>query len=75
MSYQIKAQIEPTIYLHNFYNDSFIANNLKTIILISILRNEKKKYTLALIKSAGLIKELVDKSLHLLFNNKSSIKM
>lgn len=55
--------------------DRFAANNLKTATLVSALRDEKKEYTLALTKSVGLIKELADKSLHPLLNNKSSVEM
>lgn len=42
----------------------FVANDLKTIILVSTLRDKKKKYTLILTNSVGLIKKLVDKSLY-----------
>ncbi len=55
--------------------DGFAANDLKTATLVSTLRDEKKEYTLALTKSVGIIKELVDKSLYPLLNNKSSAEM
>lgn len=39
------------------------------------LRDEKKDYHVGLTKSASLIKELVDKSIHPLLNNKSAAQI
>lgn len=58
-----------------FIANRFAINNLKTTILVFALKNEKNEYALALTKSIGLIKELVDKSLHFLLNNKSFVEM
>lgn len=55
--------------------DKFLLNNLKTIILVSILRDKIREYTLALIKNMSLIKKLVDKSFYPLPNDKSFIKI
>lgn len=55
--------------------DSFSTNDLKTTILVFALRDGKKEYTLALTKSAGLIKKLEDKNLHQLLYNKSFAKI
>lgn len=44
-------------------------------MLASALREEKKDFLAALSKSAGLIKALVDKSLHPLLSDKSAAKM
>lgn len=49
--------------------------DLRLATLVSALRNEKKDHLTALTKSVGIIKELVDKSLHLLLNNKTTAKM
>ncbi len=59
----------------SFIVDNFAVNDLKTATLVSVLKDEKQEYTLALTKSAGIIKELVDKSLHPLLDDKSSAKM
>ena len=42
---------------------------------MAALRDEKKDYHVGLTKSAGLIKKLVDKSLHPLLNNKSAAEI
>lgn len=55
--------------------DDFVTNNLKTMTLVFALRDKKKEYTFALIKSTGIIKEFVDKNLYPLLDNKFSIKM
>lgn len=55
--------------------DGFVVNDPKTATLVSTLENGKKEYNLALTKSAGLIKELVDGSLYPLLNDKTSAKM
>lgn len=44
-------------------------------MLAAALRDEKKDYLVALTKSAGIIQELVDKSLHPLFYNKTATEM
>ena len=55
--------------------DGFAAADLRPSTLVSALRDEKKDHLTALTKSAGLIKELVNKSLHPLFNNKTAAEM
>lgn len=55
--------------------DGFAANDLKTAILVFVLRDEKKEYNLALTKIVGLIKKLLDKSLHPLLDDKTFTKM
>ena len=55
--------------------DGFAAADLRLSTLISAFRDEKKDHLTALTKSAGLIKELVDKSLHPLLNNKTAAEM
>ena len=55
--------------------DGFAAADLRPSTLVSALRDEKKDHLTALTKSAGLIKELVDKSLYLLLNNKTAAEM
>ena len=42
---------------------------------VATFRDEKKDYHVGLTKSAGLIKELVNKNLHLFLNNKSAVEM
>ena len=55
--------------------DGFAAEDLRPSILASVLREKKKNFLAALSKCAGLIKELVDKSLHLLLSEKSAAEM
>lgn len=55
--------------------DGFAAADLRPSTLVSALRDEKKDYLTALTKSAGLIKELVDKSLHPLLHGKTAQEM
>lgn len=43
--------------------------------LVSALRDEKKDYLIAFTKSAGIIKELVDKNLYPLLNGKTAQEM
>lgn len=45
-------------------NDGFAAEDLRPSMLAATLRDEKKDHLVALTKSAGIIQELVDKSLH-----------
>lgn len=52
-----------------------VANNLKTVILVSTLRDEKKEYIFALIKTVSLIKKFVDENLYPLLNDKSYAEM
>lgn len=52
--------------------DGFALADLRPSTLVAALRDEKKDHFVGLTKSAGLIKELVDKSLHLLLSNKSA---
>ncbi len=44
-------------------------------MLVSALRDEKKDHLIALTKSAGIIKELVDKNFHPLLNGKTAQEM
>lgn len=44
-------------------------------MLVLVLRDKKKDHLITLTKSTGLIKEVVDKSLHLLLNNKTTAKI
>lgn len=55
--------------------DGFAAADLRPATLVAALRAEKKDHLAALTKSAGLIKELVDKSLHSLLHNKTAAEM
>ncbi len=55
--------------------DGFDAVDLRTNMLVSALRDEKKDHLIALTKSAGIIKELVDKNLHPLLNGKKVQEM
>lgn len=55
--------------------EGFAPADLSPSTLVSALRDEKKDHLIALTKSAGLIKELVDKSLHPLLNNKTAAEM
>ena len=48
---------------------------MRPVTFVATLRDEKKIYHISLTKNAGLIKKLVDKSLHLLFNDKSVTKI
>ena len=49
--------------------------DLMLVTLVTALRDKKKNYHVGLTKSAGLIKELVDKILHFLLNNKSAAEI
>ncbi len=55
--------------------DGFAAEDLRPFMLAAALRDRKKDYLIALTKSAGIIQELVDKSLHPLLHNKTSAGM
>lgn len=55
--------------------DEFMLVDLRPATLIAALKDEKKDYLIGLTKSIGLIKELVNKSLHPLLNDKSAVKM
>ena len=55
--------------------EGFTLEDLRPATLVAALRDEKKDYYIGLTKSAGLIKELVDKSLHPFLNNKSAAEM
>ncbi len=55
--------------------DGFAAVDLKSSTLISALRDEKKDHINALAMSAGIIKELVDKSLYLWLNHKTAAEI
>lgn len=55
--------------------DGFAPADLRPSTLVSALRDEKKDHINAQAKSAGIIKELVDKSLHPLLNNKTAAEI
>ena len=55
--------------------DGFAAVDLRPATLVAALRDKKKDYLIGFTKSAGLIKELLDKSLQPLLNNKSTAEM
>ena len=55
--------------------ETFTLEDLKPATLVIALRNEKKDYHVGLTKSAGLIKELGDKSFQSLLNNKNAAEM
>lgn len=55
--------------------DGFVAVDLRPSTLVSALRDEKKDHFIALTKSAGLILEMVDKSLHPLLDDKTAAEM
>lgn len=58
-----------------FIKDGFATANLRLATLVAALRDKKKDYLIDLTKSAGLIKEFVDKSLHPLLNNKNAAEI
>lgn len=58
-----------------FIEDGFAAVDLRPSTLVSALRDEKKDYLIAFTKSAGIIKELVDKNLYPLLNGKTAQEM
>lgn len=58
-----------------FIKDAFAIADLKSLTLVLALRDEKKDQFIALIKSVGLIKKLVNKTLYPLLNNKTAAKM
>lgn len=55
--------------------DGFAAEDLRPSMLAAALRDDKKDYLVTLTKSAGIIQELVDKSLHPLIHNKTAAEM
>ena len=55
--------------------DGFAAVDLRSSTLVEALKDEKKDHFIALTKSAGLIQEMVDKSLHPLLDDKTAAKM
>lgn len=55
--------------------DGFVAADLRPTTLVSALRDKKKDHLATLTKSMGLIKELINKSLYLLFYNKTMAKI
>lgn len=55
--------------------DGFVVVNLRPSTLITTIMNEKKDHINVLAKSAKIIKELVDKSLYPLLNNKTSTEI
>lgn len=58
-----------------FIEDGFASANLRPSTFVTALQDEKKDHLIGLTKSADLIKELVNKSLHLLLSNKNTFKM
>lgn len=59
----------------SLFEDGFAAADLRPSTLVSVLRDEKKNHFTALTKSAGLIIQLVNKSLHPFLNDKTAAKM
>lgn len=55
--------------------DRFAIADLRSSTLVSAQKDERKDHLTALTKSAGLIKEFVDKSLYFSLNNKIANKM
>lgn len=55
--------------------DDFAAKDLRSSMLTSTLGKKKKDFLTAFLKSAGLIKKLVDKSLYPLLSKKSAIEI
>lgn len=55
--------------------DRFAAADLKPATFVAALRDKKKDYLVGLTKSIRLIKELVNKSLHPLLNDKNATKI
>lgn len=49
--------------------------DLKLFIFVLALKNKKKDHFITLTKSVSMTKELVNKSLYLLLNNKIAVKM
>ncbi len=58
-----------------FIEDGFDAADVRTNMLVSSLRDEKKDYLIAPTKSAGIIKELVDENLQPLLSGKTAQDM
>lgn len=54
-----------------FIKDGFDLTNLKTNMLVTALKDEKKDHLITFIKSAGIIKKLVNKKLYLFLNSKT----
>lgn len=63
----IKGRPQPTLesVRNGLIEDGFDVADLPTNMLVAALRDEKKDHLIALTKSAGIIKELVDKNLQL----------
>ncbi len=59
----------------DFIKDGFDEANLRTNMLVSAFRDEKKDHLIALTKCAGIIKELVNKNFHPLLNGKTAPEM
>ena len=55
--------------------DGFATVDLRSFTFVGALRDEKKDHFIALTKSAGLIQEMVDKSLHPLLDDKTAAEM
>ena len=62
-----KGRPQPTLVSvrNGLIEDGFDVADLRTNMLVAALRDEKKDHLIALTKSAGIIKELVDKNLQL----------
>lgn len=70
-----KPQLNLDFVWATLIEDGFAAVDLRPSTLVSALRDEKKDYLNTLTKSAGLIKELVDRSLHPLLHEKTAQEM
>lgn len=55
--------------------DKYVINNLMTTLYVFAVKNKKKKIYIHLDKEKDLIKELVNKNLNFLFNDKSYIEI
>ena len=62
----------PKFVQATFIKDGFAIENFRLFMFMSALKEEKKDYFGALLKSAGIIKKLLDKNLHLLLNDKTA---
>lgn len=58
-----------------FIEDGFALKDLYLSMLASALKKDRKNFLAALLKSASLIKKLVDKSLYPLLSKKNAAKM
>lgn len=66
-------KFEPTLELIQIVliKKGFILEDLRLTTLMAALRDKKKDYYIAFTKNEGLIKELIDKGLYPLLNDKN----